>query len=131
MVSMYTITQYISNICLGFNKEVRSVQKSQVSITVAIAIGIYDCYDLQLSLRCNLGFSRIVSASFSGDNFRFMIASNMEVIVPLLGDLTFLFLFTIAICLRLDDLIMCDSSDFCTVLLGGTFCGDSVLEVGS
>ena len=30
MVNMYTITQYISNICWGFNKEVESVQKKLI-----------------------------------------------------------------------------------------------------
>ena len=41
-----------------------------------------------------------------------MIASNMEVIVPLLGDLAFLFLLTLATCLSFDDFIVSDSYDF-------------------
>ena len=36
MVSMYTITQYISNICLGFNKEYWSAQKSQFVVIFSL-----------------------------------------------------------------------------------------------
>ena len=39
------------------------------------------CYDTTLSIRCILRSSRVVSASFSGDNFLFIIASNIDVMV--------------------------------------------------
>ena len=42
---------------------------------------------------------------FLGDNFSFIIASNKEVIVPLLGE--FSFLLSLVICLRLKDLMEC------------------------
>ena len=46
-----------------------------------------------------------MSASFSGDNLRFMMASNKDVIVPLFGDLMFLLSFVL--CLTLEDLVEC------------------------
>ena len=46
-----------------------------------------------------------MSVSFSEDNLRFMMASNMEVIVPLLGD--FMFLMSLVLCLTQEDLMEC------------------------
>ena len=50
------------------------------------------CYDMTLSIRCILRSSCVESASFSADNFLFIIASNIDVMVPFffveVGDLS-------------------------------------------
>ena len=46
-----------------------------------------------------------MSASFSGDNLRFTMASNKDVVVPLLGDLMFLLSFVL--CSTLESLVEC------------------------
>ena len=88
-------------------KESESLRIILVCTVITIRKHRSVCYEAWLSPRCTFGLSWVVSASFSGDNFLFAIASKREEIEPCLN----VFVFT------LSNLFFGFTSDLCLFLL--------------
>ena len=93
-VNMLQITQHTYNTILLIEniKVPESTRMIRTYTITTISEHKHICYDMTLSIRCIFRSSRVVSASFSGDNVLFIIASNIGVMVPFffveVGDLS-------------------------------------------
>ena len=74
-------------------KESESLRTIRICTVITIRKHRSVCYEAWLSPRCTFGSSWVISASFSGDNFLFAIASKREEIEPCLG----VFVFTLSV----------------------------------